>query len=299
MKLNKKLIEDLKNGNVILKNDGTLEELQTILRKAFPTDECSISGTRTYYKANSVDTNVWASYNNINEYNLVKSVKDFFINKYTIEEINTRSDILVYINSNEEFNELGEAGLRLTTSYFGQHYYKPYSKTYTKDSSINNIGTYAIDNINYIQLTIKNINMKTEENQKESFKGKAMWVSDVNDIDTAKKRIVFMIKNNLYIGWANVTTMEEAEKITSTVSWKYAWELEEKLLFPFNLNAKDAQKIINAACKSWQDRLARHWAVNIVQNKDNIIHEVEYEEMLAACTTEQKALFNEIFKNKV
>lgn len=65
--------------------------------------------------------------------------------------------------------------------------------------------------------------------------------------------------------------------------------------FPFKLHPIDAQRIINAACSTWKDRLANIFSINIVLNKNIEISEEFYKEMRNACTSEQHKLFDSIF----
>lgn len=47
-----------------------------------------------------------------------------------------------------------------------------------------------------------------------------------NNIDWNNRRVVFMEKCGGYLAWANVETIEEAEKERGTGFWKYAKEIE-------------------------------------------------------------------------
>lgn len=49
MKLNQKLIQDLRDGKIVVKNTGTVEELKMILNQAFPEDKTGIAGKGAYY----------------------------------------------------------------------------------------------------------------------------------------------------------------------------------------------------------------------------------------------------------
>lgn len=53
--MNKELIAKLAAGEIAVKNDGTLEELKSVLRAAFPKDESRIGGRYKYYYALSSD----------------------------------------------------------------------------------------------------------------------------------------------------------------------------------------------------------------------------------------------------
>mgnify|MGYP006431339535 CR=1 FL=1 len=70
-------IQDLREGRVAVKNDGTLQELQKVLRKAFPEDNTNIHGDSiTYYKCNLFEKN-WKPSSYITNLLPVQSVKDF------------------------------------------------------------------------------------------------------------------------------------------------------------------------------------------------------------------------------
>ena len=47
-------LEDLSNGKCAVINDGTLKELQAVLKHCFPDDNCQINGLRDYYFASNL-----------------------------------------------------------------------------------------------------------------------------------------------------------------------------------------------------------------------------------------------------
>src|SRR5690606_38919074 len=69
-------IEDLRNGKCAVKNDGTVEELNEVLRLAFPSDKSVIEGANKYYYASSNKGEWRGSYYSSNDLP-VQSVKDF------------------------------------------------------------------------------------------------------------------------------------------------------------------------------------------------------------------------------
>jgi hypothetical protein len=142
-------------------------------------------------------------------------------------------------------------------------------------------------------LTLKEANALVSEKQFP----RVMLVSNNNNITTARKRVVFMKKNDKYISWANRETIEEADKITDTVAWRNAWEVEELKVsrFPFSLIPQNAKEIIDIACDNWKPLLAEKFAINIVLNQNIIIEEEFYQKMRNACTNKQHILFDEIF----
>ena len=57
--MNEKLIKQLREGTIALKNDGTLEELREVLKYAFPNDDTKSNGNRKYYFKHDADENIW------------------------------------------------------------------------------------------------------------------------------------------------------------------------------------------------------------------------------------------------
>ena len=72
--MNEKLIKQLREGTIALKNDGTLDELNKVLIYAFPNDVQSSKGYCKYYFV-SEDKNYWA-FNDTTDLPL-HSVKEF------------------------------------------------------------------------------------------------------------------------------------------------------------------------------------------------------------------------------
>jgi hypothetical protein len=124
---------------------------------------------------------------------------------------------------------------------------------------------------------------------------RVMLVSNVNNIEAASQRVVFMEKNGYFLAWENAKTLEEAENELNIFNWDFAWELEEKTRFPFTLTPFNAQNILKIACNNWKETLAEKWAKDIVLNQNILIDEQFYKEMRNACTTPQNELFDEIF----
>src|SRR5690606_26384905 len=61
MKLNQKLIKQLRNGEIAVENDGMLEQLPEVLKEAFPKDRLPPGGTCKYYKAHRDYIGKWGS----------------------------------------------------------------------------------------------------------------------------------------------------------------------------------------------------------------------------------------------
>ena len=72
--MNEKLIKQLREGTIAIKNDGTLEELNKVLRYAFPNDVSVSKGFTKYYFV-SEDKNYWSLHDTT--YLPSHSVKEF------------------------------------------------------------------------------------------------------------------------------------------------------------------------------------------------------------------------------
>ena len=72
--MNEKLIKQLREGTIALKNDGTLEDLKKVLWYAFPEDKTNSEGTFKYYYKRPY-YNEWGCSDIINA--LTHSVKEF------------------------------------------------------------------------------------------------------------------------------------------------------------------------------------------------------------------------------
>lgn len=77
--LNKELIQRLRDGEIAVVNNGTLEELQAVFKEAFPKDIMSPKGTYKFYY--SID-NRWCATINDKYLKETVSVKNFFNIKY-------------------------------------------------------------------------------------------------------------------------------------------------------------------------------------------------------------------------
>jgi hypothetical protein len=73
--MNKKLIKQLRDGKIAVKNDGTNEQLQRVLKDAFPNDDIRSMFVWDYYFKSDNEVEFWGdSSTNLPTY----SVKDFF-----------------------------------------------------------------------------------------------------------------------------------------------------------------------------------------------------------------------------
>ena len=112
--MNEKLIKQLREGTIALKNDGTLDELNKVLKYAFPNDVSVSSGFTKYYFV-SEDKNYWSLHETTNlpshsvkeflkpesEYPKVMKVSMFPIKtKEQFENARTR---VVFMKKNDRF----------------------------------------------------------------------------------------------------------------------------------------------------------------------------------------------------
>ena len=89
-------IKDLAEGRCAVKNDGTLDELREVIRKAFPESNYQLLGQMTYYKS-SKTKGEWVGINYIQDELPTQSVKKFLQLEFKRGEIVLVTDD---INSN-------------------------------------------------------------------------------------------------------------------------------------------------------------------------------------------------------
>ena len=98
--MNKKLIKQLREGTIAVKNDGTLEELNKVLKYAFPNDVSVSRGLTKYYFV-SQDKNYWSLFDTT--YLPTHSVKEFL--KPESEYPKVMKVSMFPIKTKEEFRE--------------------------------------------------------------------------------------------------------------------------------------------------------------------------------------------------
>lgn len=113
--MNEKLIKQLREGTIAVKNDDTLEELGEVLQYAFPNDYIKISGNRKYYFKHDFGENIWnwsdktdlpihsvkEFLKSENEYPKVMKVSRFPIN--TKEDFKNASTRVVFMEKRNRF----------------------------------------------------------------------------------------------------------------------------------------------------------------------------------------------------
>lgn len=65
------------------------------------------------------------------------------------------------------------------------------------------------------------------------------------------------------------------------------------------INTTEAQEIINIACGTWKEKLAKRWSYDIIMGNQILVTDNQYKEMRNACTPDQHKLFDRIFGNDV
>lgn len=71
-------IEDLKNGKCAVENNGSLKELQKVLKLAFPNSNMDVRGTAKYYLQMQKNSLAWDCFDSPSSVKVpIQSVKDF------------------------------------------------------------------------------------------------------------------------------------------------------------------------------------------------------------------------------
>lgn len=78
--MNEKLIKQLQEGKIAVKNDSTVEELREVIKYAFPNDHGHLHGINTYYYRSLYRTD-WAfnNFTNLPSYSVKEFLKDDFV----------------------------------------------------------------------------------------------------------------------------------------------------------------------------------------------------------------------------
>lgn len=109
-------IEDLRNGNCAVTNDGTLEELKNVLRLAFPNDPTQVIGTYLYYQRSIVKKKEWEGTNGVLHIP-AQSVKDFLYQKMEHDTLNKKLFHLVNLHPDAK-----DTAMELFPEFFKKEY---------------------------------------------------------------------------------------------------------------------------------------------------------------------------------
>lgn len=77
MKLNQKLVKQLRNGEISAENDGTLGQLQEVFKAAFPNSVIP-TGSFRYYSWSEINTNAWRAYSFKDKGKPTFKISDFY-----------------------------------------------------------------------------------------------------------------------------------------------------------------------------------------------------------------------------
>lgn len=278
-------IKDLQEGKCAVLNDGTLEELAEVLRKAFPNYESKPIGNYWCYFLESKDKWIGNNYTDL----VCQSVKDFLKEKdFTLPEkwcvknpYNEESYLLYnYTNS------LELKGIRGYFPYSGGTYFH-FPNYYG-----NCITSLKVER-DYTEITFKQFKKHILKVQDKKIIGYKVPF-DIFD-GKVKKGSLYKYCNMIYYETKN--NYDGKYKLPKEIveTWEAVYE-EEK--FPFKLSKENAQAIINIACNSWKKKLSNKWS-ELLYNDNVEITEDFYNEMRKACTKEQNELFDKIFVDTI
>ena len=211
-------IKDLREGRVVLKNNGTLNELRTIMKKAFP-NSCVPTGIDDYYLAVSSDG--WEGINHCNFDTPEQSVKSFLkyikatSDKYTIEDLREGRVAVKHDDSLELLTKVLKMAFPNDTEPNGivEYYFAHSNNNYWRSSEYDTF-----------DLPVQSTKDFLEKNDKFP---KVMLVSTSPISPSALKRVVIQEVNGGYLAWKKAETLEEARKATEAVWWQYAEDIRE------------------------------------------------------------------------
>lgn len=78
MKLNQKLLEQLRNDEITVENSGTLEQLKEVLKAAFPEHGAPPAGDCQYYSRSEINTDRWTGYSFKDKSKPTFKISDFY-----------------------------------------------------------------------------------------------------------------------------------------------------------------------------------------------------------------------------
>ena len=104
--------------------------------------------------------------------------------KYTIEELETNSKLVLYIDNLWDFEKIKRYTKRLTFNYYGQYCYSLYGKSYSYSSSRTCLGSYS-DSADTI-ITIDNLIFPEIKEEKNTF------TCTLSELETREDLVVFL-----------------------------------------------------------------------------------------------------------
>ena len=100
--------------------------------------------------------------------------------KYTIEELETNSKLVLYIDNSVDFIKIKQYTKRLNFSYYGQYCYSLYGRTYSSNSSSTNLGSYS-DSADTI-ITIDDLILPEIKEEKNTFSYTLLELEEREDL---------------------------------------------------------------------------------------------------------------------
>ena len=135
--------------------------------------------------------------------------------KYTIEELETNSKLVLYIDNSVDFIKIKRYTKRLNFSYYGQYCYSLYYKTYSSNSSSTNLGSYS-DNADTI-ITINDLIFPEIKQEENKFSYTLLELEEREDL------IIFLETEEEYNQLKQYT-----KKLTSSYYGKHCYSLHSK-----------------------------------------------------------------------
>jgi len=107
-----------------------------------------------------------------------------------------------------------------------------------------------------------------------------------------------VFKGDVYVLHENSSYLGNVYYMTKLSIIEDLWKSQNptiKEMKNYTITSQQAQSIVNIACNTWQNKLVKLWATDIVLNNNIQISSGFYAEMRGACTAEQNKLFDTIF----
>jgi hypothetical protein len=102
-KFNEEYVQQVRNSELAILNDGSLEKLREVIKYIFPDDETQVEGKLRFYFKGEFNDREWYSYNLTDL--PYKSVKDFFIEEKKYPKVMEVSDDNLYFYKRVVFME--------------------------------------------------------------------------------------------------------------------------------------------------------------------------------------------------
>lgn len=292
------MIEQIKNRKAAIHNTNcTVEELQEVLDYVYPKDTWRTSGSFSYYYDNILLEDKWAYTNSIFD------IRDY--NIYTVKEI------LNHINKNKNELKIGDKIIYRSkpTLLKGLNWYS------SMDSLLNKILT--------VTEIFKSSSIGVEESE-WYFPDNGYDIIDTNNLviesvtrgDGVKiieyfKSLGFDTRNHIGDSNSNVQdiyygTMDGEFRVlwgcslfpNTTVLKLENIIMSDKNNYKIEISVTQMKAIINMACHTWKEELAKEYGYNIALNQSLKITKDRFQEYIKAATVNQLEYFKKEFPNQ-